>query len=116
MGSMHTPCAAQGDLRRYRSVVLAAAGLTTLLIASAWGDGGQQKKPRTSAITATAGAPGLTLFPESTVLSGSYGFQTLSVITTAGDGGSLEVTSQATFTSSNPAVVAIKGGIAIPTG
>src|SRR3989442_955373 len=106
----------EGKSRQNRSVLLAAAVLTTVLIASAWGQGrtasmgGQQKKPRASAPVATNGAAGLALFPESTVLSGSYGFQTLSVVTTAADGGSLEVTPQATFASSNPAVVTVRGG------
>ena len=73
-----------------------------------------QKKAAKAPALAVSG--GLSVIPESGVINGSYGYQTVSAVFTTADSGSLDVTSRAAVTSSNPAVVKIVNGVAIPTG
>lgn len=57
----------------------------------------------------------LTLLPAEGILDGSYAFQTLSVTGQHADGSALDVTPQATFSSSNPSIVRVsKEGVAYP--
>src|SRR5205085_5951113 len=89
------------------SALLACASL----IVSAWAGPPQSRK--------ASGAPsggGLVLMPANISIDGSYGYQTLSAVANAPDGSSLEVTPQAAFQSSNPAVVKVQNGVAIPSG
>ncbi len=71
---------------------------------------------RKSGGSASASSGSLVLMPASAAIDGSYGYQTLSAVFNSADGSSLEVTTQASFQSSNPSVVRIQNGIAIPAG
>jgi hypothetical protein len=92
-----------------RALILTGSVLSAALLVSSWTALGQAKP------AAGTGA-GLSLLPGSGVIDGSYGYQTLSAVLNGADGSGLDVTPRATLTSSNPAVVRIENGIALPVG
>src|SRR5262249_24956744 len=99
-------------------VALTTAALLTAALSYAPAKPQKKRAPQKSAAAQSA-APvaGLTLLPAENMLDGSYSFQTLSAVASAADGSWLDMTTQATFTSSNPAVVKVgKDGIAYPVG
>src|SRR5579862_3573144 len=63
-----------------------------------------------------AGGRTLTVLPGAGVIDGSYGYQTVSAVLNSSDGSGLDVTASAALHSSNPAVIRIQDGVALPTG
>lgn len=95
-----------------RAAWLGASLLTTSLIVSAWALPGQKK----AVASAASGSGSFTLLAGSGAIDGSYGLQTLSAVATLPDGSSLDVTDTAQLSSSNPAVLKIENGVALPVG
>lgn len=98
--------------------LFAACLLSVALLLSTWTGGSAQGQRSKKAQAASAPPVGgrLILMPSASVIDGSYGSQTLSAVVNAPDGSALDVTRRATFTSSNPAVVRIVNGVALPAG
>ncbi len=73
------------------------------------------KKNSGSPVGATASVAGFSVQPANATLDGSYAFQTLVAVGKSIDGAERDLSSSATYTSSNPAVVRVdKDGIAYP--
>lgn len=95
-------------------LTLTAVLFSAALFASASAVPPQAK--RTGSASKSGVSAGLTLLPGNTVIDGSYGLQTLSVVANSADGSSLDVTPRASLRTSNPAVLRIENGIAYPVG
>ncbi len=86
----------------------------TLLISAYATPGSRQVKPKTA--PSAPSASGLAVLAGGGVIDGSYGFQTLSVVAKGAEGSELDVTKSASLSSSNPAVLKVENGIAVPVG
>jgi len=93
------------------ALLLAAVVWSAGLIVSAWAGTPPGKRG-----DASTGGGSLTIYPPTSVIDGSYGYQTLAVVLNAPDGSALDVTARASLRSSNPAVVRIENGVALPVG
>jgi hypothetical protein len=104
---------------RLRIFTLFAACLLSLalLISTLAGESAQGQRSRNARSASSPPVSGrLILMPSASVIDGSYGYQTLSAVVNSPDGSALDVTRRATLTSSNPAVIRIVNGVALPVG
>lgn len=98
--------------RTLSALVVISIGLCVAMLATAVAlpQGRKSGKP------APAPAGSLLLMPAASTIEGSYGYQTISAVATTADAVSHDVTAQAQLMSSNPGVVRVQNGLALPTG